>query len=194
MIAHIFGKASDTAGSAVVVDVGGVGYEVQVSLNDLLKVETGDVVKFFTHHHVREQSQELFGFLDPGAKRLFEQLLSVKNVGPKVALSVLDVGSVEIVQAAIAAGDVKKLQQAKGVGKRAAEQIVVELRDKVGLLVSDQAEGLVGRSAINQQDEALQALVALGYSEVDAQLALQHVDKKLTIEERIKQALKRHSK
>lgn len=190
MIAHVFGKASDTAGSAVVVDVGGVGYEVQVSLGDLARVKLGDEVKFFTHHHVREQSQELFGFLQPSAKRLFEQLLSVKNVGPKVALAVLDVGSVESVQAAIAAGDVKKLQQAKGVGKRAAEQMVVELRDKVGLPTGGGAEDIIGRSGVDTSDEAAQALVALGYSDVDAQLALQNVDKTLPIEERIKQALK----
>ena len=77
------------------------------------------------------------------------------------------------------------------MGKRAAEQMVVELRDKVGLVVADQAEDLVGRSSIDQQDEALQALVTLGYSESDAQLALQHVDKNLATEDRIKQALKR---
>lgn len=190
MIAHISGIVSAKTNSTVVVDVGGVGYAVQVALGDLERAKLGEKITLQTYHHIREQSQELFGFLDLSAKRLFEQLLSVKNVGPKVALSVLDTGQSDHVRTAIASGDVKFLQSAKGVGKRAAEQMVVELRDKVGLLVSDQAEGIVGRSSVDQKDEALQALVALGYSEVDAQLALQNVDKKLATEERIKLALK----
>ncbi len=191
MIAHISGIVSAKTNSTVVVDVGGVGYAVQVALGDLDQAKLGEKITFQTYHHIREQSQELFGFLDLSAKHLFEQLLSVKNVGPKVALSVLDIGQSDHVRKAIANGDVKFLQSAKGVGKRAAEQMVVELRDKVGLLVSDQAEGIVGRSTPDQSDEALQALISLGYSEVDAQLALQHIDKTLPTEERIKQALKR---
>lgn len=191
MIAHIVGIVSGKAGSAVIVDVGGLGYEVLVSLNDFSQVNLDDKVKFFTHHHIREQSQELFGFLEPSAKQLFEQLLSVKNVGPKVALSVLDIGSVEAVRSAVAAGDVKKLQQAKGVGKRAAEQMVVELRDKIGLPTGEGADSIIGRSGVDESDEAVQALISLGYSDVDAQLALQTIDKALSTEERIKQALKR---
>lgn len=191
MIAYVSGVVVAKTGSSVVVDVGGVGYAVQVTMGDLERAKLGEKITFQTYHHIREQSQELFGFLDLSAKHLFEQLLSVKNVGPKVALSVLDTGPSDHVRTAIASGDVKFLQSAKGVGKRAAEQIVVELRDKVGLLVSDQAEGIVGRSAPDQSDEALQALVALGYSESDAQLALQRVDKNLPIEDRIKQALKK---
>lgn len=191
MIAYVAGIVKDRVGSAVIVDVGGIGYEIQVSLNDFSLVSLNQPAKFYTHHHIREQSEELFGFLQPSAKLLFEQLLNVKNVGPKVALSLLDIGTVEIVHAAIAAGDVKKLQQAKGVGKRAAEQIVVELRDKVGGEVGDKAEDIIGRSGIDSNDEAVQALVSLGYSDVDAQLALQKIDKDLPTEERIKLALRR---
>ena len=114
----------------------------------------------------------------------------VKNVGPKVALAVLDIGSVDAVRSAIANGDVRTLQTAKGVGKRAAEQIVVELRDKVGGLVSDEAERLVNRAAINKRDEALLALVSLGFNELDAQNALAEIDSSLPVEQRVKQALK----
>ena len=191
MIAHISGIVSAKNNTSIVIDVGGVGYEIQITLGDFNKAVMGEKVTFQTYHHIREQSQELFGFLNMDAKRLFEQLLSVKNIGPKAALAVLDIGQSSIVRAAIASGDVKFLQSAKGVGKRAAEQMVVELRDKVGLIVGTEAEDLVGRSSIDQQDEALQALVTLGYSEVDAQIALQHVDKKLSTEARIKLALKR---
>ncbi len=193
MIAHVSGVVASKNLTSVVVDVGGVGYAVQVALGDLDQAKLGEKITFQTYHHVREQSQELFGFLDLSAKHLFEQLLRVKNVGPKVALSVLDTGSSDHVRTAIANGDVKFLQGAKGVGKRAAEQMVVELRDKVGLLVSDQAEGIVGRSAPDQSDEALQALISLGYSEVDAQLALQNIEKTLPTEERIKLALRHNA-
>ncbi|MGI8637219.1 MAG: Holliday junction branch migration protein RuvA [Segetibacter sp.] len=191
MIAHVFGRVSDKQTGRLVVDVSGIGYAVQVSLNDWALVSLDQTVKLYTYHHIREQSQELFGFLQPAAKQLFEQLLSVKNVGPKVALAVLDIGSVEIVRNAVASGDVKKLQQAKGVGKRAAEQIVVELRDKIGLPTGEGADSIIGRSGVDESDEAVQALVSLGYSDVDAQLALQTIDKALSTEERIKQALRK---
>lgn len=190
MIAHISGMVTDKYDSSVVIDTHGVGYEVQVSIHDLEKAALKQTITLYTYHHIREQSQDLFGFSDRSSKALFEQLLGVKNVGPKVALAVVSIGSAQYVREAIAGGDVKTLQSAKGVGKRAAEQMVVELRDKVGLLVSGEAEELVGRSGIDQSDEALQALIALGYSEVDAQLALKGVERDISVEERIKQALK----
>jgi Holliday junction DNA helicase RuvA len=111
-------------------------------------------------------------------------------VGPKVALAVLDIGTAPAVRGAIAAGDVKLLQSAKGVGKRAAEQIVVELRDKVGLAASDAAEGIVMRPGIISGDEAIEALVSLGYTPQDATKALENIDRDLPVEERIKLALK----
>jgi len=190
MIAHISGIVVDKSATSLVVDVAGVGYEIQATLSDIEKVPKSEKVVFYTHHHIREQSQELFGFLDKSALSLFRQLISVKNVGPKVALAILEIGPSEAVKVSIAGGDVKFLQTAKGVGKRAAEQIIVELRDKVGFTASNMAEDLVGRSGVNQADEALQALVALGYSEIDAQRSLKNVDTTLSIEERIKQALR----
>jgi Holliday junction DNA helicase RuvA len=97
------------------------------------------------------------------------------------------------VRSAIAGGEIKLLQAAKGVGKRAAEQIIVELRDKVGLQATVDAEGVVARSAVDVNDEATQALVALGYSEADAQTALATIDPELNVEQRIKLALKRRT-
>jgi Holliday junction DNA helicase RuvA len=123
-------------------------------------------------------------------KALFEQLLGVKNVGPKVALAVLDIGTAAAVRGAIAAGDVKLLQAAKGVGKRAAEQIVVELRDKVGLSSTETAEGIATRPGINTQDEAVEALVSLGYAPQVAMLALKDIDAALPVEDRVRLALK----
>jgi len=190
MIAILNGVVSEKIGSVLVLDVAGVGYGLQVTNEDFGRLPTGEKAKVYVYEHVREQSYDLFGFVQLDTKRLFEQLLGVKNVGPKVALAVLDIGTAPAVRGAIAAGDVKLLQSAKGVGKRAAEQIVVELRDKVGLAATDTAENIVGRPGINTQDEAVEALVSLGYSPQDATLALKNIDPDLPTEERIRQALK----
>lgn len=190
MIAMLSGVVAEKLADVVVLDVGGVGYGLLVTLDDYARLAAGEPAKLYVHEHIREDAHDLYGFTATVTKQLFEQLLSVKNVGPKVALAVLGIGSADAVRAAIAAGDVKLLQSAKGVGKRAAEQMVVELRDKVGLVASTGAEDIVTRGSVNIADEAIQALVSLGYTETDAQLALQHIDPKLPAEERIKLALK----
>lgn len=174
----------------VVLDVGGVGYGLQVTAEDFGRLSSGEKAKIYVYEHIREQSHDLFGFVSLDTKYLFEQLLGVKNVGPKVAMAVLDIGSANDVRAAIANGDVKLLQSAKGVGKRAAEQIVVELRDKVGLGASETAEDIVNRPGANMQDEAIEALIALGYAPQDAAKALKGIDESLPVEERIKFALR----
>jgi Holliday junction DNA helicase RuvA len=190
MIASLRGVVSEKLINKVIIDVGGIGYGVIMTVADGGSLHTGQEAKVYIHEHLKEDLHDLYGFCNLATLQLFEQLLSVKNVGPKVALSVLDAGKVASVQAAIAGGDVKFLQSAKGVGKRAAEQMVVELRDKVGAPVGDAAEQLVGRAGLSVQDEATQALVALGYGEVDAQQALAGIDPTLSTEERIKLALK----
>lgn len=190
MIATLSGVISEKLLNLVVLEVGGVGYGLQVSAEDYGRLPAGEQAKLYVYEHVREQAYDLFGFRDLSAKLLFEQLLSVKNVGPKVAIAVLDIGNEAMVRAAIANGDVRLLQSAKGVGKRAAEQIVVELRDKVGITVSEAAEGIVSRPGVNTQDEAMEALIALGYRPEDAAAALKGIDESLPTEDRIKQALK----
>lgn len=190
MIATLSGVISEKLSDVVVLDVAGVGYGLQVTIEDYSRLQNGHEAKLYIYEHIREQAHDLYGFTSPETKYLFEQLLGVKNVGPKVALGVLDIGPASTVRAAIAGGDVKLLQSAKGVGKRAAEQIVVELRDKVGLAANESAEGIVSRPGTGAQDEAVEALMALGYSPVDASIALREIDKTLTTEERIKLALK----
>lgn len=181
---------SEKIDSLVVVNVGGVGYGVLTSPLTESRLLQGDNVKLYIHEHIKEDAHDLFGFVELHEKRLFEQLLSVKNVGPKVALAVLGIGSGSDVRAAIASGDVKRLQTAKGVGKRAAEQIVVELRDKVGGVVTSGAEDIVTRAGIDASDEAAQALIALGYTEADAAQALKNIDADLSVEERVTLALR----
>lgn len=190
MIALLTGMVAEKMTDGVIVDVGGVGYGVQISQRDQDRLIISDKIRIYIYENIKEDSHQLFGFLQTTDKQLFEQLLKVKNVGPKVAMAVMDIGTADVVRAAIAGGDVKRLQSAKGVGKRAAEQIVVELRDKVGMLVSNTAEDVVTRSGVSANDEAAQALIALGYSEMDAALALKHVDDTLPTEQRIKLALK----
>lgn len=190
MIATLRGRVTEKT-TSIVIECAGVGYGVTVSLSDLEVISTDGETKLYIYEHIKEDAHDLYGFLHETSKQLFIQLLSVKNVGPKAAMAILDIGASEAVRNAIAGGDVKYLQLAKGVGKRAAEQIVVELRDKVGATVSDVAENLIHRSGISPNDEALQALVSLGYTETDAHNALSSIDKKISTEERIKKALKK---
>ncbi|HSX05741.1 MAG TPA: Holliday junction branch migration protein RuvA [Candidatus Saccharimonadales bacterium] len=190
MIATLSGVVSEKLADMVVLDVHGVGYGLQVTAEDYGRLDSGEQAKLYVHEHVREQAFDLFGFVQLDTRRLFEQLLGVKNVGPKVALAVLDIGTAAAVRGAIAAGDVKLLQSAKGVGKRAAEQIVVELRDKVGLGATEAAEDIVTRPGVNTGDEAAEALISLGYSPPDAAQALKDIDANLPVEERIRLALK----
>lgn len=181
---------SEKHGDMIIVDCAGVGYGVLVTGADNGGLPTGQEAKLYIFEQIKEDAHDLYGFRSLDGKRLFEQLISVKNVGPKVAMSVLNIGSSDDVRVAIASGDIKRLQTAKGVGKRAAEQMVVELRDKIGAPASELAEDIVSRGGVNISDEAVQALVSLGYSDADATLALKHVDPTLPIEERIKAALK----
>lgn len=190
MIATLRGIISEKIEAQVVLECAGVGYGVHVTAEDYGRLPVEKEAKLYVYEHIREQSHDLFGFVQLDTKRLFEQLLGVKNVGPKVALAVLDIGNAAAVRGAIAAGDVKLLQSAKGVGKRAAEQIVVELRDKVGLGATEAAESIVTRPGVVAGDEAVEALISLGYTPQDAANALKDIDKDLPTEERVRQVLK----
>jgi len=190
MIASITGLVEEKLIDRIVVNTYGLGYEVFVTDMEIAKIETGKNQKLYIYEQIKEDVHDLYGFETFIEKQLFEKLLSVKNVGPKVALAVLNIGSVDSVKQAIAGGDAKLLQTAKGVGRRAAEQIIVELRDKVGLMSSMTAEAIVARSGGGDDDEAVQALVSLGYSIYDARTALSDVDQNLPLEQRITKALK----
>jgi len=190
MIAHIFGKVSEKFGSSVIVDVGGVGYEIAVPASDYEKATLGADVKFYTYHHVREQAEELFGFSSLAAKKLFELLITVQGVGPKAGLAILSIGETENVRNAIANSDAAYIQQATGVGKKTAERVVVDLSDKVGLPTHYGRKDDPVQTEINTNDEALEALMALGYTLADASKALEGIDTKLSTSERVKQALK----
>lgn len=189
MISTLTGIVTEHQGDSIILEVGFVGYGVQVTATDQGALPSGCETKLYIYEQIKEDAHNLIGFKSLSTKQLFEQLLTVKNVGPKGALAVLAIGNEVSVRSAIAGGEVKAIMSAKGIGKRAAEQIIVELRDKVGAPVGSAAEQLIGRAGINQADEAVQALLSLGYSDGDAQLALRDVDSALPVEERVKQAL-----
>ena len=193
MISHIKGIIDEKFGNSVVVDVNGVGYEVMVPTLDFEDARLGEEKKFFTYHAVREQSEELYGFSSLTAKRLFELLISVQGVGPKAGIAILSLSDAEEVRNAIANADAAFIAKASGVGKKSAERVIVDLRDKVGTPSRYGAsETKVGTAASSREpDEALDALMALGFSLKEASLALEGVDSSLPVEERIKKALQK---
>ena len=190
MIAHIFGVVAEKFAGSVIVDVQGVGYEINVATSDFEAATLGDEVKFYTYHHIREQAQELFGFSSLAGKKLFEMLITVQGVGPKAALAILSLGDAEMVRNAIANSDSGYLAKASGVGKKTAERVVVDLSDKVGMPVVYRKDGAPVQTELNTSDEALEALIALGYTLNDATRALEGVDVGLSTSERVREALK----
>ena len=181
MIAHLSGKLVEKMPQKLIVEVGGVGYEVQVASSDFESNLVGQPVTVLIYDHLRENAHELFGFSEMGAKQLFEQLISVSGVGPKMALAILGLGNIAGISNAVATGNSAFIQQASGVGKRLAERIVVDLKDKV----DSQTFG----NLIPENDDALDALLALGYTLQQAGEALKVIDPKHGTQMRIKQAL-----
>ena len=191
MIATLTGKIAEKIADIVVLDVGGVGYGLLMTGEDFGRLGTGSPAKLYVYEHIREQAHDLFGFVTLDTKQLFEQLLGVNGVGPKMALSVLSVGTANEVRTAIAGGDTKFIQGAQGVGKRVAERIVVDLKDKVGLEGVELATtGMLQSDALLRKDDAVEALVSLGFSTQDAAAALASVPTDIPTEDRIKMALK----
>jgi holliday junction DNA helicase RuvA len=190
MIAHVAGIVAEKFGNSVIVDVHGVGYEVQTAFGDYEHAVLHEEVKFYTYHHIREQSQDLYGFSSLAAKKLFELLITVQGVGPKAALAILSLGESELVRNAIASNDTTFIAKASGVGKKTAERVAVDLSDKVGLALRTNVNTMGISSEIIGNDEALEALMALGYNLNDATKALEGIATDLSTAERVTQALK----
>ena len=193
MIAHVNGRVDEKFGNSLIVDVNGVGYEVMVPSLDFEETRLGEMRKFFTYHAVRENAEELYGFSSLTAKRLFELLISVQGIGPKAGIAILSLSDAEEVRNAIANADAAFISKAAGVGKKSAERVIVDLRDKVGAPSRyGAAEVKVGTAVSRAEpDEALDALMALGFTLKEATAALEGVDAGLSTEERITLALKK---
>ena len=163
---------------SVMIDVNGLGYQVYVSTPDL---RASDSDTFFIAEHITEKSHDLYGFREKSALQVYHKLLSVNGVGPKMGLSILNLGNLSDIIHAIQQGDVAFLTRASGVGKRVAERVVVDLRDKT---IAFDSAITVGA----QDDEAVEALLALGYDRDDAVVMLKNTEG--TTEQRLTQALK----
>ena len=183
MIARLRGTAVARTTEGVVVDVNGVGYLVQATPSVLARAVDGAEVTIETYLHVREDALQLYGFAERDERELFVQLLAVNGVGPKVALAVVSGSSARELRKAIVREDAARFQAIPGIGKKTAERIVLELREKMAVgAAEDVATGDVS---------ARDALVELGYSLVDAERALAGVDADLPLEEQVRAALRR---
>ncbi|HSX48554.1 MAG TPA: Holliday junction branch migration protein RuvA [Candidatus Nanoarchaeia archaeon] len=188
MIAYITGQATAVEDGRVVVETGGIGYEVYVPAADLRQIKVGAVVKFFVYEQLREDAHNLYGFGELSSKELFVNLLAVNGVGPKVALAILSAASAEQLRRAVISGDPELLRGVAGVGKKTAERIVIELRGKLAGI-----EGAIPTAV--SVDSAYQALVGLGYPAAQAAEAIAKLPDDLTNDQdRIKAALKGISK
>ncbi|MBR3122238.1 Holliday junction branch migration protein RuvA [Candidatus Saccharibacteria bacterium] len=191
MIAHVRGKIEEKFGqNGLIVDVNGVGYELMVPATDFEACNLGEEKKFYTYHQVRENAEELYGFSSLTAKRIFELLISVQGVGPKAGIAIMSLAEAEEVRNAIANADSTFIAKAAGVGKKSAERVIVDLKDKVGI-PSHYGATEAKAQLKEESDEALDALIALGFQLKEATAALEKVDPKLSVEERIKLALKK---
>jgi Holliday junction DNA helicase RuvA len=188
MIAYLRGQVKIKSDKYIILDVAGVGYQVFVSPAALKEIGDKQEIELYTHLYLREDAQELYGFLNLEERDFFELLLSVSGVGPKGALGVLSIASLEAVKRAIIHGDPQVLTKVSGIGKKTAERIVVELKNKIEITSGEEQTiypSEVGDSA------AIDALVGLGYSASEARDALKEVDKEITeVEERVRAALK----
>jgi Holliday junction DNA helicase RuvA len=185
MIALLTGKVVGLKGSSVILDVHGVGYRVMVSTYALGKLAGQDEVTLHIHTHVREDQFSLFGFLEEDELNVFELLISVSGVGPKMALGILSIADTNTIRAAVVERDPTILTRISGVGKKTAEKIIVELQNKVT------AAEVTGRASISADQDAIEGLMALGYSASQAREALKDIPSDITTPgERIRYALK----
>jgi Holliday junction DNA helicase RuvA len=194
MIVQLHGIVENKNLDSVVLLVNGVGYQVYMNTNDLNNIEQSGEAKLFIYENIREQSHDLFGFLDNDTKHFFEKLVTVNGVGPKMAVSIMNIGSAQEIKKAISQGNIKYLQAASGVGKRVAERIIVDLKDKIGFEGLSDSDNIVISELSANNDEAFEALVSLGYSSYDATQALSKLDPALSVEEKIKTVLRSNSR
>jgi len=189
MIAQLRGKPVASTPEGLVLDVGGVGYLVAATPSAIRKADGADEVVVETYMHVREDTLQLYGFAERAERELFIQLLSVNGIGPKVALAIVSGSPADDLRRAIVREDIARFQAIPGIGKKTAERIVLELKEKLAASVS-----IAPANGIGDADDhvvARDALVELGYSLTDAERALSQTDSSATPEERVRQALRK---
>ncbi|MBI3987384.1 MAG: Holliday junction branch migration protein RuvA [Lentisphaerae bacterium] len=198
MIAFLEGLLHEKSPTRVVVETHGVGYEALIPLSsfDRLPAER-ELCRLLIHEHIREDQHTLFGFVTAAEREMFQRLMDVNGIGPKLALSALSSLSIRELKAAIVQGDVRRLGTIAGIGKKMAERIVVELRDKIS--AGDAAEAVAARAPLSPADvktrDAVMALIALGYKQAEAQKAIAEARRSggadSSVEDLVRLALKR---
>jgi Holliday junction DNA helicase RuvA len=184
MIARLTGTVIDRLERTLIVDVGGVGYEVAAPTALKERLLVGATATFYTYHHVSADQETLFGFSDAQELQYFKLLLTVPSVGPRTALNILDVAPPALLAQAVSTGDHKLLTKVSGVGRKTAERILVELREKFKHVVVVSASGTI-------QQEAIAALVSIGFSTAQAREAVQNLPQDVTtVEQAVREVLK----
>lgn len=186
MIASVEGKILEKGARFVVVDVGGIGYKVFLMVGNLAKAKVGETAKFWTHLHVREDAMELYGFFEKEELGLFENLISISGIGPKSALGVLSLAPVSTLRRAISSGDTSYLTKISGIGRKTAEKIVLELKDKFAGVIE------IPGTETEYDSDVLDALLSLGYTQREAREMVQKIPQDIKGREaRLKGALKK---
>jgi Holliday junction DNA helicase RuvA len=199
MITSLTGKLISALPTQATIDVGGIGYEVLIPLSSYDRLPpAGQTVHILTHYHVREDAHLLYGFATAAERDLFRLLVNhVSGIGPKLGLAVLSGMSVSNFKAAVVNGDVTSIARISGLGKKTAERIVLELKDKVGVAAAWEAASAAHAPTLEQEqaNEAVLALIALGYKQVEAHKAVRELQGKMpgggSTEDLVKLALKR---
>lgn len=194
MIGSIKGQITFKNDKFIIVETGGVGYKISVSPDTLSRLDAhrlhsgqnDSIVSFWIHTHVREDILDLYGFLDIKELEFFEMLINVSGIGPKGALGILGIASIETLQRAISTGDIAYLTKISGIGKKTAEKIIIELRDKMQNKNTEEKGG----SSLRDELDALEALKSLGYSQNEAREALKEVSPEANTNTKIREALK----
>jgi len=187
MISCIEGKIIFKGERFVVIDTNGVGYRIFVGPDVLRKAKTKEQFKLWTHLHLREDTMELYGFLEYAELEFFQTIIQISGIGPKSGLGVLAVAPLDTLKRAIAAGETSYLTQVSGIGKKIAEKIILELRDKLGKI------GFAGEenAFLKEEGDVLQVLRTLGYSYSEARDAIKQLPPDIVgTQERVKEALK----
>ena len=188
MIAHLTGSVIFAGDRYVIVETGGVGYKVRITTDALYSLQKGaeKKVSMWIHTIVREDALDLYGFQNQNELEFFEMLISVSGIGPKSALGILNVAPIDHLKEAIAMGDTAALTKVSGIGSKSAQKIILELRDKLGGDMSD-----TGTTMLGDERDAIEGLVALGYAERAARIALREISPDIKGSgARIKEALK----
>ncbi len=185
MISHLHGKVIDKALRFCVLDVGGVGYKVFTTDEALHSATEGATASFWTHLAVRENALDLYGFPDKDSLSLFELLINISGIGPKTAIGIVNVASPQTLRRAVSSGDLAYLTKVSGIGRKLAEKIILELKEKLSVYGETEQEDLRGET------DALEALKSLGYSEREAREALKKLSgENISAGDKVKKALK----